>query len=650
MSKLVRTFQEALDILDDYRSLKPKRVAVDTETTGLHWPSDRLFLIQVGWGWESNYAFPASMARIVSQIIEDPSSEKVFHNAKFDMHFLEQAGICVAGKIHDTQVMARLLLPQNHRGKRISLSLTDLASALIDPNADQAELELKRWMAQEKRRRSRELTARLREAGMTRKEYDQLVKQGLPLPKHIQDIADSINLNPTYDDVPHEIMEPYATGDVKYTLALYNRFMPLIESNQLTSVYERDMRTLLYAYNWEKTGMRVDFDHLKKGIEYGEKMLRHIQQEAHEHIGRPINLNSNEQILELLKERGFELTSTDSETLSAIKDKEPVASIVLKHRDYSKEIGTYYKPIYDKASRAFDKRLHGSFNVAGPVTGRFSSSDPNLQNMPREPLDEVVGIRRAFIPTDGYVLVYMDFNQMEVRVMAEYSQDTNLCEAILNGEDLHTKTALTIDPRAKELYIPGLPKDQQPKEFQKIRSAAKQTTFGIFYGMGPKKLAQQIKVDVETARMYIDNFFKLYPGVKRFIDMVQYVASNRPGRYVVNKFGRVYWGEAGREYALVDYLIQGTCADLMKEAIHRCEQVLRGKKSRLISMVHDELIAEIAYDELDLVPVLIQQMSTWPDFKIPMRVDAEYTLTNWAETKPWKGKEAVLAELSALTA
>lgn len=645
MGKLIRSLQEALDVLDDYRTLKPKRVAVDTETTGLYWPSDKLFLIQVGWGWDANYAFPASLTRIVAQILEDPSSEKVFHNAKFDMHFLERAGVKVAGKIHDTQVMARLLLPQNHNGKRIPLTLKYLSSTLIDPDADQPEMQLKRWLAQEKRRRSKELTARLREAGMTRKEYDQLVAQNKPLPNHIQAIVDSMDLEPTYEDVPHEIMEPYAIGDVKYTLALFNRFMPLIESNQLIPVYERDMRTLLYAYNWETIGMRVDFDHLKHAIDYGDKKLEEIQRKIWEESKKPINVNSPDQLLETFKERGYELSSTESDVLETLKDKEPLAQLVLDYRAYAKELGTYYKAIYDKASKSFDKRLHGTFNVAGPVTGRFSSSDPNLQNMTKEPLDDVVGIRRAFIPTDGYILVYMDFDQMEVRVMAEYSRDENLCNIIFSGEDLHTKTALAIDPKAKEYYDPNASKNEQPKEFQKIRKAAKQTTFGIFYGIGPKKLAQQIKVDVDTARMYIDNFFKMYPGVKRFIDSVQYVASNRPGRYVVNKFGRVYWGEAGREYALVDYLIQGTCADLMKEAIHRCEQILKGKKSRLISMVHDELIAEIAYDELDLVPVLLHQMSYWPEFTIPMKVDAEYTYTNWADTKPWTSPEEVLADL-----
>src|SRR5690606_4229965 len=153
--------------------------------------------------------------------------------------------------------------------------------------------------------------------------------------------------------------------------------------------------------------------------------------------------------------------------LETLKDKEPLAQLVLDYGAYAKDLGTYYKAIADKASKSFDKRLRRPFNAAGPVTGRFSSSDPNFQNLTTAPLDGVVGIRRAFIPTDGYILVYMDFDQMEVRVMAEYSQDENLCNIIFSGEDLHTKTALAIDPKAKEYYTPNASKNEQPKEFQK---------------------------------------------------------------------------------------------------------------------------------------------------------------------------------------
>lgn len=641
--KIIRSQQEALDVVDDYMAVRPSRIAVDTETTGLDWTKDELFLVQVGWGWNANYAFPVKFLRYLLPILEDPNSEKVLANAKFDMHMLERAGIKLAGKIHDVQVMARLLLPQNHRGKRIKLSLKNLAVTFVDTDAADPEIKLKRWLMAEKRRRSSQLTAALREIGVKRKDYDAWVREGLPLPPEVEKVASSINLEPTYEDVPDEIMEPYATGDVKYTLALFNKFWPMIQANQLVPVYERDMRTLLYAYNWEKTGMAVDLDVLEEGIRHGEKMLAHIQKKFQELAGREVNLDSPDQILKLFNERGIQIDNTESETLEAIADKEPLADLLLKYRGYRKEIGTYYKPIYEKASRC-GGRIHGTFNVAGPVTGRFSSSDPNLQNIPKEPIDEKLAIRRAFVPTPGYIYVFIDYAQMEVVIMAEYSKDENLVQAILNKEDLHTKTALEIDPRAKEFYIPGKPKDDQPKEFQRIRSAAKRTTFGIFYGIGAQKLAKQIKVDVDTARMYIQNFFTLYPGIKRFIDAVQATASRRPGNYVINKFGRIYWGEPGYEYKLVDYLIQGTCADMMKIAIDRCEKILAGLKSRLISMVHDELIFEVALDELDVIPLLAEQMTYWPELEMPIEVDISYSTTSWADKKPWRGKEAFLRE------
>lgn len=642
MSKLIRSPQEALEVLDDYHRLKPSVVAVDTETTGLYWPADSMFLAQVGWGWNANYAFPTEYLRYVSPIIEDPDSEKVLHNAKFDMHFLERAGMEMKGRIHDTQVMARLLLPQNHRGQRISIALGELAIMLIDNDAQDSELALKAWMKQEKSRRSKELTKRLREVGVFRKQYNEWVKAGAPLPPEVRELVDSMELEPTYADVPHEIMEPYATDDVKYTLALFHKFWPMIQSNGLIPAYERDMQVMMHAYRWEKTGMRVDQTYLKQGIEHGEAEIARIQQQIEQEAGK-INLNSWQQIIAMFEKRGIHLEDTQSETLEAVKEQDPLAELILQYRGYSKEVGTYFKPIYEK-SLVSSGRIHGTFNVAGPITGRFSSSDPNLQNMTRDEVDDRLGIRRAFIPSEGRALVFMDYSQMEVRMMAEYSQDENLIAAILNKEDLHTKTALTIDPKARELYDPSVAKDGQSPEFKKLRQAAKETTFGIFYGMGAKTLASNLKVDYATARMYIDNFFKLYPGVNRFMRAVQNVAMSRPGHYVVNKFGRVYWGEPGYEYKLVDYLIQGSCADLMKIAIDRCEKLLKGKKSRLISMVHDELIFECVPEEVSLIPQLREQMTYWPDLQMPMDVEIEYSFTNWADAKPWQGETHFLQE------
>src|SRR5690606_11912029 len=230
----------------------------------------------------------------------------------------------------------------------------------------------------------------------------------------------------------------------------------------------------------------------------------------------------------------------------------------------------------------------------------------------------------------------MDYSQMEVRIMAEYSQDENLIQAIVNNEDLHTKTALAIDPRAKEIYNPNLPKDEQTDEFKTIRDYAKRTTFGIFYGIGAKTLAKNLGVDVLTAKQYINNFFNLYPGIKRFMDSVQYTAMRRPGCYVINKFGRVYWGEEGREYKLANYLIQGTGADMIKTAIDRCENLLKNYKSRIVLMVHDELIFEIAKDELFLIPKLQKLMTDFPQFNIPFEVGVEYSDTSWADIKLWK--------------
>ena len=629
-NKYVETEAEAEDIVEQYFQERPRVVAFDTETSGLNWDLDRVFLIQVGWGEDDNYAFTEPVFSYVKQILEDDCSEKVAHNVKFDKHFCQNVGIFVKGRLHDTATMARLLFPAS-----VSLKLKDLSKQLIDKNADMPERLLKRWMNAEKRRRSKLLTVALREKGYTRKEYDALVQEGKPLPTDMKQVVDSIDLEVTYADVPKEIMEPYATSDTKYTLKLFYKLGAKIRANGLIDVYKRDMRTMTHVYHWERTGMYADVEYLRTGLYYGNGKLSLLEKEIHQMAGTVVNLNSPKQLMELFEKRGYKLESTDEAHLKKIKDRDVLADRILMYRGYTKMIGTYFKPILKKVE-ANQGRLHGSFNVSGPVTGRFSSSNPNLQNIPKEFKDPMLQVRKAIRPTPGYLLVFMDYSQMEVRIMAEYSKDEKLLKAVIEGEDLHTNTALAIDPRAKELYIPGVHKDDQPAEFQKIRSHAKRTTFGIFYGIGANKLSKQIGVDVATARLYIENFFKMYPGVYRFIQNVQNVALQRPGYWVRNKYGRVYWGEEDRLYALVDYLIQGTGADMAKIAIDRCERILADKKSRIISMIHDELVFEIHESEMGLIPYLHAEMTRFPEFSVPIEVDVEYSDTTWAEKKPYK--------------
>ena len=630
MGKYVLDEKDALDVVEKYFRERPKYVSVDTETTGLYWDVHEAFLIQVGWGEDNNFAFPVKYVNYVAKILNDESSEKIFHNAKFDLHFLKNLGIEVKGKLHDTQILARLLLSGNE-----SLGLDDLASKLIDPKAKEAANALKKWMNKERNRRSRLLTQALRESGFTRKEYDFWKQNNVPLPQVVQAIEREIELEVTYEDVPIEIMEKYATGDVKHTHALFHKFYPMVERNQLVKVYEKDMRITSYVFNWERTGMAVDLPYLKAGIEYGDRKLSELREEINELAGRELNTNSPKQVLEIFNDRGVPITKTNEDVLEEIAKDDLLASKILEYRKHSKIVGTYFKPIYERAKNA-GGRIHANFKIAGPVTGRFASNDPNLQNIPNYDLGEKLNVRRAFVPTEGYIFVFMDYSQMEVRIMAEYSQDKNLIQAIVNNEDLHTKTALAIDPRAKEIYNPNLPKDEQTDEFKTIRDYAKRTTFGIFYGIGAKTLAKNLGVDVLTARQYINNFFNLYPGIKRFMDSVQYTAMRRPGRYVVNKFGRVYWGEEGREYKLANYLIQGTGADMIKTAIDRCEKLLKNYKSRIVLMVHDELIFEIAKDELFLIPKLQKLMTDFPQFNIPFEVGVEYSDTSWADIKLWK--------------
>src|SRR5690625_1075777 len=367
MKSYAHNESEVIEILRKYKEDSPRYVAIDTETTGFLWDLDEAFLVQVGWGWDDNYAIPSEYVSLIEPIFLDPHSLKIFHNCKFDLHFLRNLGITVRGTIHDTMAMARLLLNGDE-----SIGLNDLTSKLIDKNVNEAEKIMKDWMKSEKRVRSKELTEVIRELGSTRKAYDHWKKTGLAENDELVNLfleAESrVDLDVNYSHVPKDIMAKYATGDVKYTLALYKKFSPLVQRNRLTETYKRDLRTIHYVFNWEREGITVNLPYLRAGIVYGEKVMSELQKEIHELVGTNLNINSPKQVIEVFNSRGRLITSSNEETMEMLAEEgEVLATKIVEYRKYSKILGTYFKPIYERA-RKTGGVIHANFNVAGPVT------------------------------------------------------------------------------------------------------------------------------------------------------------------------------------------------------------------------------------------------------------------------------------------
>lgn len=642
---LVRDPNEAAEVWKDYLRSAPKIVAVDTETTGLEWYADELFLIQVGWGEQQNYVFPAgkrakfSFVGYLTKILEDPSSAKVFHNCKFDMHFLEQIGIQVKGPILDTQVAARLCFPEG-----VSLRLKDLAVAMVDKRANEDELALKSWMKEEKRARSKALTVWLKDHKMSRSRYDAIVSgketataQELALIDQARQELPSLEVK--YSDIPDEIIYSYAGNDTRITLGLYEKLLPILERTGQIPSFQLDMAASNALYTMEKTGFCIDRTYLDRAIEAAQNHLQQLTDELH-HLSTPdLNLNSSVQILDVLKQRGLEeVESTDKRILKEYANTDEFIEKLLLYRAYTKTLNTYLLPIRERVLKAYDHRLHGNFNVGRAVTGRLSSSDPNLQNISNVVLDDVE-VKRAFVPTPGFRMYSLDYSQQEMVVLAHYSRDPKLVDQIVNGEDLHTNTALAIDADAQKWYtrIKENADDLEAQHhFQKIRKRAKATTFGVIYGIGPEKLAKQNNMTLEEAKSYLSNYFRIYPGVRQFMDTVRSSAELRYYQsgvaYVYSTFGRVFFVPDTRvSYKLVDYLIQGTSAEITKQALIRVDRLFQGHNSRLVGTIHDELLVEMAEDELYLLPEVVKAMTTFPELIVPLRVDVAELTPSWAD-------------------
>ena len=379
-------------------------------------------------------------------------------------------------------------------------------------------------------------------------------------------------------------------------------------------------------YDMEREGFLVDREELTRlGAGYAAK-ISELTAKIHDYAGYPVNVNSTKQLGELLFEklglstgrktsRGF---STDAETLENLYDAHPVVPLILEHRKYQKLSGTYVEGLMRQQGP--DGRIHTSFDQTAAATGRISSVEPNLQNIPvRSELGRE--IRKAFIARPGWMLLDADYSQIELRVLAHMSGDEVMIDAFQKGQDIHRRTAA-------EVY--GMPLDQVTGA---MRSAAKAVNFGIVYGISDFGLARNIGVSRKQAAEFIERYLTRYAGIKRFMDAS--VAQGKMQGYVTTLFGRRrYLPELSNanynirsfgERAAMNSPIQGTAADIIKLAMVETHRALlrEGFKAKLILQVHDELIVECPPDEIDRAGELLKKaMEGVIEMRVPLRVDA----------------------------
>ncbi|MGH6623505.1 MAG: DNA polymerase I [Burkholderiaceae bacterium] len=440
-----------------------------------------------------------------------------------------------------------------------------------------------------------------------------------------------------FDEVALDRATEYAAEDAEVTLALHRALWPQIEPHAgLRTVYETiEMPTSFVLAQMERTGVLIDREKLiAQSAELALRMVE-LERTAHALADQPFNLGSPKQIGEILfgklalpvvKKTASGAPSTDEEVLEKLAEDFPLPKVLLEHRSLSKLKSTYC----DKLPASADEsgRVHTHYGQAVAVTGRLSSSDPNLQNIPIRTA-EGRRIREAFIAPPEHLIVSADYSQIELRIMAHLSEDIGLLKAFTEGEDVHRATA-------SEVF--GVP---LPEVSSEQRRYAKVINFGLIYGMSAFGLASNLGIEREAAKNYIDRYFMRYPGVARYMQQTRELAKQQG--YVETVFGRRLWlpeinspngpRRAGAERAAINAPMQGTAADLIKLSMISVSKWLReeGLATRLVMQVHDELVLEVPRAEVERVRAEVPAlMAGVAELRVPLVAEVGVG-DNWDE-------------------
>jgi DNA polymerase-1 len=593
------TTQEALNAWLAKLAAAPL-ISFDTETDSLDYLRARIvgvpFAVSAG---EAAYVplshdYPGAPAQLdtgsvlaaLKPLLEDEAKPKLGHHLKFDCHILANYGIALAGHRYDSMLESYVLN-----------SVT------------------------------------------TRHDMDSTVEKYLGIKTiHYEDICGKGAKQIPFSQVDIERAAEYAAEESDVTLQLHQILWPQLEAlPRLKNLYESIEQPLVpVLYRMERTGVLVDRELLRKqSTELAGRMLE-LQTQAHIEAGGVFNVDSPRQLQEILfgklgipviRKTPTGQPSTAEDVLEELALSYPLPKLILEYRGVAKLKSTYTDTLPEQINQQTG-RIHTSYHQAVAATGRLSSTDPNLQNIPiRTP--EGRRIRQAFVAPPGHSLVAADYSQIELRIMAHLSGDSSLLAAFAENRDVHQATA------AEVLGIPlaTVTSDQ--------RRSAKAVNFGLIYGMSAFGLARQLSISRGEAQKYVDLYFKRYPGVKRYMDQTRQKA--RDAGYVETIFGRrLYLPEIlsrnqglrqSAERQAINAPMQGSAADIIKRAMIDVDAWLQSSKApaRLIMQVHDELVLEVADEAVEtLVQQLRQHMARAAELTVPLKVDVGIG-RNWDE-------------------
>jgi DNA polymerase-1 len=520
-------------------------------------------------------------------LLEDPAVPKVAQNAKYDILVLRRAGIAVGGLVSDTMVASYVLDP----GRR-SHGLDLLALEFLDH---------------------------------TMTSYEDLCGKG--------------NKQLPYDVVPIDCARDYSCEDADVTWQLEQRFRPQLEAQQIHELYrEVEIPLVSVLADMEWAGIEIDRTLFASLKERFARERQRVEQEIYASAGGEFNINSNPQLREVLFER-LKLPiikktatgpSTDATVLQELAEAgHDLPVLLMEYRELSKLESTYIDALPALVNPRTG-RLHTSFNQTVAATGRLSSTEPNLQNIPiRRELGR--DIRRGFIPREGWLLLAADYSQIELRLLAHLSGDPAFVQAFRSGGDIHRQTAALIFDVPLEAVT------------SEMRSRAKTINFATIYGQGPHALSRQLKIAHAEAKEFIERYFERFQQVRRFLDStVEYARTHgyvetifKRRRYIPELRDRNFNIRAFGERTAANSPIQGSAADLIKVAMIRIRDRLDAERhgARMLLQVHDELVFEVPADELPSVTTLVKhEMEHAASLSVPLVVDVGAG-RNWLETK-----------------
>ena len=432
----------------------------------------------------------------------------------------------------------------------------------------------------------------------------------------------------SFKQVPVDVAMSYACEDSDITYKLYCIFKDkLLDKDLLVQFHKNEMPFVSVLANLESNGVFIDSKKLNDISAKFEKKINKIEKTIYKSIGYEFNINSTLQLRDILfdklKLKPFKKTkkgefSTDSESLQSIEDQHSIVKEILAYRFYSKLKSTYLDSLPELIN-VNSNRVHTSYNQTGTSTGRLSSSNPNLQNIPIK-TDEGKQIRESFSsPKDDSVIISADYSQIELRLLAHFSSDPTMLKSYKNNEDIHLNTASEIF----EVPINKITSQQ--------RSLAKTINFGIIYGIGPKRLSLQIDSDIKTAKEYIEKYFSRYSRVKNYFeDTISYTRENgyietilNRKRYLKDINSKNFILRSANERAAINTPIQGSAADVIKLAMININQDKELKNyAKLVIQVHDELVFECKKDKVDYVSKKVKNyMENSIKIKVPLKVD-----------------------------